>query len=521
MIAPVKTKTVRCAAYTRKSTEEGLQQAFNTLDAQRESCEAYVTSQKAMGWVCLPDRYDDGGFSGGTLERPALDRLLSDIAAGQVDCVVVYKVDRLSRSLLDFSRLVEVFDAHGVSFVSVTQPINTADSTGRLMLNILLSFAQYERELIRDRTRDKAIAARKRGKWTGGIPVLGYDIAPEGCRLVVNEDEAPMVREMFSLYQTHRSLSKVAAELQRRGWTTKSWVTRKGKVHTGGPFSKSTLARHLANVTYAGMVNHKGHHFPAEHPGIVPKRLFDEVQEILAGNLTTGRHKARNKYGALLRGLVRCKACDAAYVTTATRKGAITYRYYVCGSAQKRGWHTCPRPSLPAQKLEQLVVDQIRGIGQDPKLQAETLRQVRRTAKEQDTALAAEEKSLRKKLDAAKAEEAGLVKALAGGDVAPAAVSLRLAQLEDEGSRLATRLAEIAQERAAAADAALCQDDLTAALGLFTPVWDPLYPAERARIIELLVERVEVDGAAGTLAVTFHPTGIKDLAAEVAQEVVP
>ncbi|MBE0564603.1 MAG: recombinase family protein [Krumholzibacteria bacterium] len=516
MIAPVKTKTVRCAAYTRKSTEEGLQQEFNTLDAQRESCEAYVTSQKAEGWVCLPDHYDDGGFSGGTLERPALDRLLSDIAAGQVDCVVVYKVDRLSRSLLDFSRLVEVFDAHGVSFVSVTQPINTADSTGRLMLNILLSFAQFERETIADRTRDKMSAARRRGKWTGGLPVLGYDIHPDGGRLVVNEDEAPMVREMFSLYQTHRSLSKVAAELQRRGWTTKSWTTRKGTHRPGGPWSKSTLARHLANVTYAGMVNHKGQTYDGEHDPIVPKRLFDEVQEILAGNLTTGRHKARNRYGALLRGLVRCQACGTAYVATAARKGNTVYRYYTCSGAQKNGWHTCPRPSLPAQKLERLVIDQIRVIGQDPKLQAETLRQVRRTAKEQGAALAAEEKSLRKKLDAAKVEEAGLVKALGRGDVAPAAVSLRLAQLEDEASRLATRLADIAQERAAAADAPLCQEDLTAALGLFTPVWDALYPAERARIIELLVERVEVDGEAGTLAVTFHPTGIKALAQEVA-----
>ncbi|MBE0566067.1 MAG: recombinase family protein [Krumholzibacteria bacterium] len=506
MIAPVKTRTVRCAAYTRKSTEEGLQQEFNTLDAQREACEAYVTSQKAEGWVCLPEHYDDGGFSGGTLERPALDRLLNDIAAGQVDCVVVYKVDRLSRSLLDFSRLVEVFDAHGVSFVSVTQPINTADSTGRLMLNILLSFAQFERETIADRTRDKMSAARRRGKWTGGIPVLGYDVDEK--KLVVNADEAPMVREMFRLYAAQKSLSKVATELQRRSWTTKSWVTRKGKAHTGGPFTKSTLARHLGNVTYIGMVNHKGQVYPGEHEGIVPKRLFDEVQALLAENLNTGRHKARNKYGALLRGRVRCQSCGTAYVATAARKGNTVYRYYTCSGAQKNGWHTCPRPSLPAQKLEQLVVDQIRGIGTDPKLQAETLRQVRRTAKEQATALAAEEKSLRKKLDAAKAEEAGLVKALGRGEVAAGAVSLRLAQLEDEASRLATRLAEIAQERAAAADAALCQEDLTAALGLFDPVWDALYPAERARIIELLVERVEVDGEAGTLGVTFHPTGI-------------
>ncbi|MGD9547791.1 MAG: recombinase family protein [Candidatus Krumholzibacteriia bacterium] len=521
MIAPAKTRTIRCAVYTRKSVTEGLEQDFNSLDAQREAGEAYVASQRLEGWTCLPDRFDDGGYSGGTLDRPALDRLLNDITAGLVDCVVVYKVDRLSRSLLDFARLVEVFDRHGVSFVSVTQPISTADTTGRLMLNILLSFAQFERETIADRTRDKMSAARRRGKWTGGTPVLGYDVHPDGGKLVVNPDEKEMVREMFRLYAARKSLSQVTAELHRRGWTTKVWTTKKGKVHLGGPFSKSTLARHLANVTYLGKVNHKGQVFDGEHEAIVPRRLFDQVQALLAENQNTGRHKARNKYGALLRGLVRCQACGTAYVATTARKGNTVYRYYTCSGAQKNGWHTCPRPSLTAQKLEQLVVDQIRGIGTDPKLQAETLRQVKRAAREQARVLAAEERMLKRKLDAAKAEEARLVNALGSGEVAPGAVSLRLAQLEDEAARLATRRAEAARERQAAAEATLSQEDLTAALGLFDPVWDALYPAEQARIIELLIDRVEIDTEAGTLAVTFHPTGIKALAAEVAQEVTP
>src|SRR5205814_9098792 len=216
----------RCAIYTRKSTEEGLDQEFNSLHAQRESAEAYITSQKEAGWKLVPDRYDDGGFSGGNLERPALRRLLADINARRVDCVLVSKVDRLSRSLLDFARLMDRFDRRSVSFVSVTQQFNTTSSLGRLTLNILLSFAQFEREIIGERTRDKMSAARRKGKWVGGTPVLGYDVAPGGGRLVINEKEAVRVREIFELYRSSRSLAAVATELGRRRWKTKSWRSK-------------------------------------------------------------------------------------------------------------------------------------------------------------------------------------------------------------------------------------------------------------------------------------------------------
>src|ERR1700674_1242382 len=218
----------RCAVYTRKSTEEGLEQEFNSLDAQREAAEAYIRSQRHQGWTLLPERYDDGGFSGGNLDRPALQRLLDDIEAGLVNCVVVYKVDRLSRSLLDFARLMDRFDQRTVSFVAVTQQLNTTTSLGRLTLNILLSFAQFEREIIGERTRDKMTAARRKGKWVGGMPVLGYDIDPHGGRLIVNESEAVRVREIFQLYAKHRSLPKVVAELGRRGWTTKAFRSQRG-----------------------------------------------------------------------------------------------------------------------------------------------------------------------------------------------------------------------------------------------------------------------------------------------------
>src|SRR6266487_5431348 len=226
-------RSLRCAIYTRKSTEDGLNQPFNTLEAQREAAEAYILSQRHGGWTVVTEHYDDGGYTGGNLERPALQKLLGDMEAGRIDCVVVYKVDRLSRSLLDFARLMDVFERYGVSLVSVTQPLNTTVSMGRLTLNILFSFAQFEREIISERTRDKMAAARKKGKWMGGIPVLGYDVAPDGGGLVVNNEEAKRVRTVFALYLECRSADELLAAVQAQGWTNKHWKTNTVTVDAG------------------------------------------------------------------------------------------------------------------------------------------------------------------------------------------------------------------------------------------------------------------------------------------------
>jgi site-specific DNA recombinase len=263
--------TVRCAIYTRKSTDEGLDQDFNSLDAQRESAEAYIASQRHEGWLCISERYDDGGFTGGNMERPALKRLFADVESGGIDCVVVYKVDRLSRSLLDFARMMELFDKHAVSFVSVTQQFNTTSSMGRLTLNILLSFAQFEREIISERTRDKMSAARKKGKWVGGMPVLGYDVDRKGGRLIVNEDEALKVRGIYDLYLEHKALIPVVQELERRKWGAKQWTTQRGDVRGGNLFNKSSLFRLLTNVVYTGNVCYKGTIYRGEHEGIVTR----------------------------------------------------------------------------------------------------------------------------------------------------------------------------------------------------------------------------------------------------------
>jgi DNA invertase Pin-like site-specific DNA recombinase len=293
----------RCAIYTRKSTEEGLAQEFNTLQAQRESAEAYVQSQVHAGWTALAERYDDGGYTGANLERPALRKLLADIEAGLIDAVLIYKVDRLSRSLLDFARLMEIFERRKVSLVSVTQPLNTTGSLGRLTLNILLSFAEFERQMIADRTRDKMGAARRKGKWVGGMPVLGYDIAAAGGKLEVNAEEADRVQSIFALYLEHRSVSSALAEINARHWTTKGWRTRDGRQRLGQPYTKPILQRLLKNVLYIGKVSHHDVVYAGEQTAIVGDatwKLVSEklVQERSGASQTTG---AKRRWIALRR----------------------------------------------------------------------------------------------------------------------------------------------------------------------------------------------------------------------------
>jgi site-specific DNA recombinase len=353
---------VRCAIYTRKSSEEGLQQEFNSLDAQREACQAYVLSQHHEGWQCLPQRYDDGGFTGGNMDRPALRRLLADIAAGLVDCVVVYKVDRLSRSLLDFAKMMEAFDKHGVAFVSVTQQFNTAASMGRLILNVLLSFAQFERELISERTRDKIAATRRKGQWCGGAPILGYDV--QDMKLVINETEAERVRAIFKLYLQLQALRLVVEELQRRDWRNKRWRTRQGLERGGYAFSKTSLQLLLTNVLYVGQSKYRDEVHPGQHPAIVDDKTWNTVQELLRRQRRSD--ELRRLSGALLKGLLFCRPCGRAMTPAhSSKKGQRRYRYYVCTGAQKRGWHTCANPSLPAAALEQAVCEQLLRFGQE------------------------------------------------------------------------------------------------------------------------------------------------------------
>jgi DNA invertase Pin-like site-specific DNA recombinase len=405
--APVILKR-RCAVYTRKSSEEGLEQEFNSLDAQREACQAYVASQKAEGWLLVPDRYDDGGFSGGTLERPALKRLIKDVEAGKVDIVVVYKIDRLSRSLMDFAKLVEVFDRKSVTFVSITQSFNTTTSMGRLTLNVLLSFAQFERELAGERIRDKVAASRKKGMWMGGWAPFGY--AVKDRKLVIDEDEAAIVRRIFEQFAKCGSTTTIARQLAADGIRNRY----------GHPLDKGRLYFLLHNRVYIGEAVHKGTAYPGEHQPIVSKAVWDRVQAVLAKNPRVRGGVSRAQTPALLKGLI-FGSNGRAMSPTHTRKGQRLYRYYVDQAVIKGGAADTAVRRLPAGVVERAVIDQLRTLLRSP----EVIVAAWRSAKEHDRTLT--------------------------------------------------------------------EAEVREALHQFDSLWDELFPAEQARIVRLLVQRVQVD----------------------------
>src|SRR5687768_5105889 len=320
---------LRCAIYTRKSSEEGLEQTFNSLDAQREACEAYVLSQKHEGWSVLCDRYDDGGFSGGSMERPALTKLLADIEAGRVDVVVVYKVDRLTRSLADFAKMVEIFDAQKVSFVSVTQQFNTTTSMGRLTLNVLLSFAQFEREVTSERIRDKIAASKRKGMWMGGFVPLGYE--PRSRSLVVNEAEAQTVRTLFSLYLQLGNVRRVKEEADRLNLRSKQHCNGNGRSYGGVSFSRGAIYKILSNPIYVGEIVHRGERHPGSHPAIIAREIWDAVQNQLATNAARHKRQAGTPSSSLLAGLIFDQGGEPLTPTHAS-KGGRRYRYYVSRS---------------------------------------------------------------------------------------------------------------------------------------------------------------------------------------------
>jgi site-specific DNA recombinase len=405
-------RKLRCAVYTRKSSEEGLEQEFNSLDAQRESCESFIASQKSEGWVLVPDRYDDGGISGATLERPALKRLLADIEARRIDVVVVYKIDRLSRALMDFAKLVEVFDRNSVTFVSVTQSFNTTTSMGRLTLNILLSFAQFEREVIGERIRDKFAASRKKGMWMGGFVPLGYDVKDR--KLVVNEADAKRVRTIFERFIKIGSATTLVRTLRAEGVTGKyDKLVDKGYIY-----------KLLNNRIYIGQAVHKGIAYPGEHEAIVSQTLWDKVHSILADSPRQRAARTRAQTPALLKGLI-FGPTGRAMTPTHTRKGGKLYRYYVSTDVLKRDPNACTVKRVAAAEIESAVIEQVRSLLRSPEIIVGTFRAARGT-------------------------------------------------IDD-----------------------LTEADVRAALHRLDPLWDELFPAEQARIVQLLVERVDVslDGA--------------------------
>jgi site-specific DNA recombinase len=355
---------LRCAIYTRKSSEEGLEQDFNSLDAQREACEAFIASQKREGWVLVGDMYDDGGFSGGTMERPAFQRLLSDVSAGKIDVVVVYKVDRLTRSLSDFAKIVDIFDKHTVSFVSVTQQFNTTTSMGRLTLNILLSFAQFEREVTGERIRDKIAASKKKGLWMGGLPSLGYDVKDR--KLIINQSEAETVRHIFRRYIELKSVRELKEDLDGAGIVSKIRTASDGSRYGGQPLARGAIYLMLQNRIYRGEIVHKDKSYPGEHEAIVDEALWNNVQAILAQNRVDRAVGLAGNEPSLLTGILFDAQGGRMTPTHANKKGT-RYRYYISrslldGTMQAKG----DGQRIPAVALESLVIRRIRGWLADP-----------------------------------------------------------------------------------------------------------------------------------------------------------
>jgi site-specific DNA recombinase len=494
MIAPA-TKTV--AIYCRKSTEEGLDREFNSLDAQRQCCEQYIASQRQEGWVASAERYDDGGFSGSNTERPALQRLLADVQAGTVQVIAVYKLDRLSRSLTDFVGLLQTLEKHQVAFVSVTQHFNTATPMGRLMLNVLICFAQFERENMIERVRDKVAATKRMGRWCGGVPVLGYDVAPGGRKLVVNVAEADQVRAIVALYREQRSLTATVQELARRGWRNKAWTSTTGHQRGGAPFSKSTLARLLGSVVYTGRVRYRGEIFAGDHPAILDLPTWDAVQHLLASQQRQGGMERRTTHHPLLRGLLRCAPCGCGMTYTYSRRGPKLYAYYTCQRAREHGAASCPMPNLPVGDVDRLVLDELAAICTDPRMSNQVIAGL---CQEHGAAVEA----LRVRLGEAERLATGAASAAARAPDDPAQQGL-VRQAEAQVTALQASVT-------AAVVAVPDPVEARALLRSFAPVWAELGPREQQDLLRSLVAQIAVDGHAGKIAVTFHADGIAALA---------
>lgn len=497
---------IRCAIYTRKSHEEGLDQEFNSLDAQREAAESYIESQRHEGWQCLTARYDDGGFSGGTLERPALDQLLDDICAGRVDCVVVYKVDRLSRSLLDFARLVALFDEHEVSFVSVTQQFNTTTSMGRLTLNILLSFAQFEREIIGERIRDKKLATARQGKYIGGQPVLGLDIVDR--KYVVNRAEAKVVKRIFQTFLELQSCRRVAETLNAEGLVTKKYRTKTGKEFGGKPWKGRAVYDLLTDRKYRGKIVHKGQAYAGEHAAILDENLFDKVQATLRANkVYTHKHQAQRF--ALLRRMLHCGECGSLVQPAWANNHGREYHYYTCAKRIKTGYDKCKLPSLPAAEIEAVVVDQLRALLRHPDVIARTYREIQQRATAgPDGELVEQLIELRSRRDQL---QDSIRTALSVGDRDGGFMARELKRLNNELKALERSIRKIESQSIDAAPVELVS--VTDALQRIDPIWEVLHPEEQRRVLELLVEVITVSKEG--LEVRFRRNGIEQIVEEL------
>jgi len=450
----------RCAIYTRKSSEEGLDQEYNSLEAQRDAALSFVASQRHEGWIALDGSYDDGGYSGGNMERPALKRLLTDIEAGQIDVIVVYKIDRLSRSLGDFARMVDLFDAKGVTFVSVTQQFNTTTSMGRLTLNILLSFAQFEREVTGERIRDKIAASKAKGMWMGGVPPLGYDVKER--KLIANPAEAALVQDIFRRYAEHGSAARLVRELEIEGRTTKAWVNQSGQRRAGKPMDQQYLFKLLRNRIYLGEIGNNGHFYPGQHEAIIDNVVWQAVHAHIRTR-KQGPRERRSEHPALLAGLLYAPDGQRMLPTYTAKPNGKRYRYYVPYLHKRKaapGKHAKTSPSNPTDAIGALPAAEI---------EAAVLRQIHAMLRKPEMVVA---------------------------------VCQSVQSSSDQENQGSASLPDEAQ--------------ITVALQQMESVWDKLFAQEQQRIARLLIERVQLQ--AGGLEIVWKEAGWQALARQMQAE---
>lgn len=505
-----------CAIYTRKSTDENLGGDFTSLDSQREYCESFIKSREGENWRAFPVEYNDPGFTGGNIDRPGMKKLLADAKAGKFQVVVTYKYDRLSRNTKDFLHVLDIFDKHGIVYVSVTQPIDTSSSVGRLMRSILVDFSQFERELISERTRDKRAAMAKRGKWPGGQPPLGYDVDVDTKKLMINAVEAKQVRLLYETYAKTKSLSQAAIALNKEGLRMKRWTTRGEQLRGGRRFNKSNLDYMLRNPVYIGKIRHKDDVYEGEHKGIVDADLFQRVVRQLASNAQKNTSPNQDKHNFMLRGLVRCGSCGQQMTPNFAYSKGRKYFYYKCVSVNKLDKSACPTKSAPARELEGLVLDRLAFLGKNKRVVDEVVERARKMTGTELPAKKQEKVRLVAEIGRIESEVGNITNILASqGQAAPQYRALmdklghvqgRREELEKQVQRIDCEVVELETRQI---DAEIIRRNLES----FSLSFPRLSPQNQKELLALLIEEIIYDPQKSKMKLTLRP--LPDLGFEV------
>ncbi len=486
----------RCGVYTRKSSDENLNSDFTSLDAQRESCQAFIQSRKEEGWQVYPEQFADAALSGGNTKRPALQRLLHAVRQGSIQAVVVYKYDRLSRNIKDFVNILDLFDKHGVAFVSVTQQFDTSTSIGRIFQTMLMGFAQFERELVSERTRDKRVGMIQKGKWPGGMPIIGYDVNPADRGLIANPKESKQAKDQFLTYLQEKSLSRTARKLNVIGYRFKSWINKEGLPKGGGRYNKSNLDQILRNPLYIGKLRYKDKLFPGQHPAIVDEKLFDRVQKLLSKN--DGNHKSINqdKHDFLLRSFIKCTACGSTMSPNFAYSKGRKYFYYKCVKVDKLDKNECSVRSVPAREVESLIVERLAFLGQNKKLVEKIVKEAQESSVKAIGPIREKKKRIESELVKIRQEANKLVSVLGSSNNGHAKnhfVLERLHELENSEKDNQTKVSEVEMELQKLENRMIDANVIRQNLQRFEAVFAKLMPNEKKELLRLLIKEIFYD----------------------------